>query len=93
MGNIVTTAEVAAAEIVPVKPFGSTSSELPKRPHPPMSGEPPPECPMHQKKIPAPVSASECPINAGQDVINPLNMVSCFTFPSDLFTDQLVQLN
>lgn len=43
--------------------------------HPPMVGEPPPECPMHQKKPPPAPSASECPINAGGEAINPLNMV------------------
>lgn len=67
MGNLATTAQVAAAEIVPIK------QDNDKKPHPPMVGEPPPECPMHQKKA-KPV-ASECPINAGGDDINPLNMM------------------
>lgn len=70
MGNLATTAQVAAAEIVPIK------QDNDKKPHPPMVGEPPPECPMHQKKA-KPV-ASECPINAGGDDINPLNMVRKF---------------
>ncbi|XP_034244207.1 cytochrome c-type heme lyase [Thrips palmi] len=43
--------------------------------HPPMVGEPPPECPMHQKKPQPAPAASECPINAGGEAINPLNMM------------------
>lgn len=46
--------------------------------HPNVSGNPPPECPMHNK-IQEPV-VSECPISGGQGDINPLNMVRIFFF-------------
>lgn len=66
MGNSVAVPQVLAAE---------TNHVTGTKPHPPMTGEPPPECPMHQKKAAPPAAPSECPINAGSDAINPLNMM------------------
>ena len=42
------------------------------------NGNPPPECPMHQKVPPAPpkAAASECPVKHDNSDVSPLNMVS-----------------
>ncbi|XP_055376478.1 holocytochrome c-type synthase [Condylostylus longicornis] len=81
MGNTVSAAESIASEIV--QPIYKEEPVLPKG-HPPLpkghphskfdlSKEPPPECPMHQKKPEKFVS--ECPIRHDDKEVNPLNMM------------------
>uniref|UniRef100_A0A182SI28 Uncharacterized protein n=1 Tax=Anopheles maculatus TaxID=74869 RepID=A0A182SI28_9DIPT len=68
MGNTVSAAEKVASNIVPSTLTKGEEATLPKG-HPPvgdksaMGGNPPPECPMHQKQQPKeqPVLVSECP--------------------------------
>lgn len=76
MGNSVSAAEnVASTLIHPVgepKSAGYHHNELFRQ-----NAEPPPECPMHQKKtmvVEAP--KDECPVGYGKNDLNPLNMVS-----------------
>lgn len=71
MGNTVSAADLAASQIL----YPNTPSYHYKHKKDyNYGGEIPEECPMHQKhKI---VKDSECPVNHGQDEINPLNMVS-----------------
>ena len=69
MGNTVSAAELAATQLI--HPGVGTSSENESNKlhhHRTLSGEIPPECPMHKKQ-----NSSECPV---KDEINPLNMVS-----------------
>ncbi|XP_041786476.1 holocytochrome c-type synthase-like [Anopheles merus] len=82
MGNTVSAAEKVASNIVPSTLTKVEDAALPKG-HPPlgdkaaMSGNPPPECPMHQKQQPKeqPVLVSECPIKHDGAEVNPLNMM------------------
>ena len=72
MGNTVVAAQATAADITRLGRKESGDGKVPAN-HPVMTGEPPPECPMHQKRPPEP-AGSGCPVN--HDQINPLNMVS-----------------
>lgn len=73
MGNTVTAAEAIATDIIHPINDGSTKD---KYHHPSsMSGNPPPECPMHQKLAPPKPVESECPVKHGKSDINPLNMM------------------
>lgn len=63
MGNTVSAAELAAAQII------HPNVEAHKDNIHKYSGEIPPECPMHRQR------ASECPVQHGKDDVNPLNMV------------------
>uniref|UniRef100_A0A182W163 holocytochrome-c synthase n=1 Tax=Anopheles minimus TaxID=112268 RepID=A0A182W163_9DIPT len=82
MGNTVSAAEKVASHIVPSTLTKSEETTLPKG-HPPlgdksaMGGNPPPECPMHQKQQPKeqPVLVSECPVKHDGGDVNPLNMM------------------
>lgn len=73
MGNAVSAAEKVATNIV-----HDEAATLPKT-HPSIaaSGNPPPECPMHQKQAPKEqaILVSECPVKHDQSDINPLNMM------------------
>lgn len=75
MGNTVSAAEVAAAQIVHPNESVENGSQSPHKHHfdtKNYSGAIPAECPMHKKQESA---ASECPVQGGQGDINPLNMV------------------
>lgn len=77
MGNTVIAAEKVANDIVHPLIKEAEKIDLTQYHKPanhPISGDIPPECPMHQKIPPAP-SKSECPIQHGKDDINPLNMM------------------
>lgn len=69
MGNTVSAADLAAAQILhpntPIFTFHHPSGRD-------LSGQIPEECPMHQKYKSI---ESGCPVNQGQDDVNPLNMV------------------
>lgn len=78
MGNTVSAAEIAAAQIVhpndpidELSPYKHHHHSFDRKNY---SDEIPEECPMHKKKQPA---ASECPVQHDSKDINPLNMV-CF---------------
>lgn len=79
MGNALTSANIAAAQIVgPNEKHASppsyevTNNVKKHHPHMRMGVNPPPECPMHKKES----YVSECPVSQGrQDDINPLNMM------------------
>lgn len=46
-----------------------------------VGGNPPPECPMHQKtEQKADAKVSECPVQHGKSDLNPYNMVNVLTF-------------
>jgi len=98
MGNTVSSAEIAATQII--HPNARSLREESKLPpdHPPVhahygSGDIPPECPMH-KKVPA---DSGCPVK--HDEVNPLNMMPAlnqnpspgqpFTLPTDRQTSTI----
>lgn len=70
MGNTVSAATAVAADILHTK---NEQPNVPPQGHPTMSGNPPPECPMHQK-IPA-EAVSGCPVPHDNSDVNPLNMV------------------
>ncbi|XP_049288582.1 holocytochrome c-type synthase [Anopheles funestus] len=78
MGNTVSAAEKVASNIVPSTLTKGEEATLPKG-HPPigdktaMGGNPPPECPMHQKQ--QPLLVSECPVKHDGAEVNPLNMM------------------
>ncbi|ENN75386.1 holocytochrome c-type synthase [Dendroctonus ponderosae] len=75
MGNTVSAAEVAAAQIVRPNEPVQNASQIPHKHHFDIknySGAIPAECPMHKKQEPA---SSECPVQGGQGDINPLNMM------------------
>lgn len=79
MGNTVSAAEKVAHDIVhPIlnesNKIDLTQYQKPANHASMMSGDPPPECPMHQKLPPKPV-ASECPIQHDNKDVNPLNMM------------------
>lgn len=70
MGNTVSAADIAAAQIL----YPNTPSHHYKhREFFEYGGEIPEECPMHQKH--KTINDSGCPVNQNQDDINPLNMV------------------
>lgn len=72
MGNTVSAAEIAAAQIVhPNDPIDLHVSSQHAFDTENYYGEIPEECPMHKKTQP---SSSECPVR-GEDDINPLNMM------------------
>lgn len=75
MGNTVSAAELAAAQIIHPNDPEIQKSSVPHHHHNrhnfDIKGGYPEECPMH-KKQPA---ASECPVGGGQGDINPLNMM------------------
>jgi cytochrome c heme-lyase len=77
MGNTVSAAEIVARDIMHTEAKPQLPPNHPKiPPQHQMSGNPPPECPMHQKAPSAPVQPvlmSECPVK--HDDINPLNMM------------------
>lgn len=70
MGNTVSAADLAAAQILypntPIHKFRHSQFQD-------FGDEIPEECPMHRKHK---ITESGCPVNHGQDDINPLNMVS-----------------
>lgn len=71
MGNTVSAADLAAAQIIhPNEPI-----KFPYHPETEVfrGKEIPEECPMHKKSKPV---SSECPVNHGQEEVNPLNLVS-----------------
>lgn len=83
MGNTVSAAELAAAQIIHPNDPEIQKSSVPHHHHHhrhnfDIKGGYPEECPMH-KKQPA---ASECPVGGGQGDINPLNMASFKKFES-----------
>lgn len=74
MGNTVAAADLAAAQIL----YPNTPIQGFKHPRfHDFKGEIPEDCPMH-KKHQSTYTESGCPINQGQDDINPLNMVRKF---------------
>lgn len=69
MGNTVSAADIAAAQILyPNTPIHTFK----KRKFHDFGGEIPEECPMHKSLY----VESGCPVKQGQDDINPLNMVN-----------------
>ncbi|GLH14917.1 Cytochrome c heme lyase [Gryllus bimaculatus] len=69
MGNALTSANLAAAQIVGPSRSQSQHKEADHPVH--FGGSPPPECPMHKKEA----YISECPVSHGKNDINPLNMM------------------
>lgn len=70
MGNSLNTASASAANII------TSPTEEKKHKHSDMTGQPPPECPMHNKVPEQKPQKSECPVIDSNSDINPLNMVN-----------------